>query len=337
MHRAGRVRRAANGPTKLTEKLSMFPLSHVRSRSFPHPAVVGGVFLSWLLVVACVSSAPAQSSAVPAAAVPMTADVPVAPSQAVRDEPSLGAPTTSADASPPSLDDPTRFIRQWMEPGSLPTTVKTVAVITLFSLVPAVVLMTTSFIRISIVLGLLRQALGTSMLPSNQIMTMLSMFLTVLIMMPVWTQVYQEAIVPFSRQDAPRPAAELLQCGLGPISEFMGRQIERAGNAADVWLFYDYLGQSGAEPQTYGDVPLPALLPAFVLSELKVAFLIGFQIYLPFLIIDLVVASVSTSLGMMMLPPTMISLPLKLVMFVLVDGWHLVVQMLLESFGGPIG
>lgn len=233
-----------------------------------------------------------------------------------------------------TIEQLTESLRPWLDPASFPATLKTVAAITVISLVPALVLMTTSFIRISIVLGLLRQALGTPMLPSNQIMTTLAMFLTLLIMLPVWTRVYHDGIAPCLEPENSRPAAELLQLGMLPIREFMGRQIDRADNAADVWLFYDYLGTATQEPQTYAEVPLPALLPAFVLSELKVAFLIGFQIYLPFLIIDLVVASVSTSLGLMMLPPTMVSLPLKLMMFVLVDGWHLVVQMLLESFGG---
>ena len=112
----------------------------------------------------------------------------------------------------------------------------------------------------------------------------------------------------------------------------MSEQIERTENSEDVWLFYRYLPQPVAEPKTYDDVPLVVLLPAYMLSELKTAFLIGFQIYLPFLVLDIVVASVTISMGMMMLPPVLISLPFKLLLFVLVDGWHLVVEMLLESF-----
>ena len=124
--------------------------------------------------------------------------------------------------------------------------------------------------------------------------------------------------------------------GVVPLKRFMSRQIDAAGNSDDVWLFYEYLPaneRTTKPPETYEDVPLVALLPAFMLSELKVAFLIGFQIYLPFLILDLVVSSVTISMGMMMLPPVMISLPLKLLLFVLVDGWTLIVGMLLESFG----
>ena len=118
-----------------------------------------------------------------------------------------------------------------------------------------------------------------------------------------------------------------------PIRRFMSEQIERTENADDVWLFYRYLPASTAEePKTYDDVPLVVLLPAFMLSELKTAFLIGFQIYLPFLVLDIVVASVTISMGMMMLPPVLISLPFKLLLFVLVDGWHLVVEMLVGEF-----
>jgi flagellar biosynthetic protein FliP len=113
----------------------------------------------------------------------------------------------------------------------------------------------------------------------------------------------------------------------------MSRQIEIAGNSDDVWLFYQYLPESERrQPSTYDDVPLQVLLPAFVLSELKIAFLIGFQVYLPFLVLDVVVSSITVSMGMVMLPPTMISLPLKLMLFVLVDGWNLVVGMLMQSF-----
>jgi flagellar biosynthetic protein FliP len=117
----------------------------------------------------------------------------------------------------------------------------------------------------------------------------------------------------------------------------MSRQIQIAGNSDDVWLFHQYAASDASTPQTYDDVPLQALVPAFILSELKTSFLIGFQIYLPFLILDIVISSVTISMGMLMLPPAMISLPFKLLLFVLVDGWRLVVGMLLESVGGPGG
>jgi flagellar biosynthetic protein FliP len=200
-----------------------------------------------------------------------------------------------------------------------------------------VLLMTTSFVRIIVVLGLLRQALGTQQLPPSQVITALAMFMTLVVMTPTWNQVYSESIRPYSRGEITDPE-EAWNAGVVPLKAFMARQIDLAGNSDDVWLFYEYLPESqrrGQPPETYDQVPLQALLPAFMLSELKVAFLIGFQIYLPFLILDLVVSSVTISMGMMMLPPVMISLPLKLLLFVLVDGWTLVVQMLLESFGGP--
>lgn len=223
-------------------------------------------------------------------------------------------------------------LRQFSEPAAFSATLKTVAALTVLSLAPAVLLMTTSFVRIAVVLGLLRQAIGAQWLPSNQIITSLAMFLTLLVMTPVWTQIYDEVIVPYTSEATQMSAETAWQTGIQPVRRFMSQQIEKAQNSDDVWLFMNYLPEPVTEPKTYDDVPFQALLPAFMLSELKVAFLIGFRIFLPFLIIDLVVASVSTSMGMMMLPPTMVSLPMKLLLFVLVDGWHLVVGMLLESF-----
>jgi len=179
------------------------------------------------------------------------------------------------------------------------------------------------------VLGLLRQAVGTQQLPPSQVITSLALFISLLIMAPTWKQVYDEAVVPYSQRQL--GAEEAWKAGVQPIRRFMSMQIERTGNTADVWLFLNYIPDH-PEPKTYDDVSLLALLPAFMLSELKTAFLIGFQIYLPFLIIDLVVSSVMVSMGMLMVPPALVSLPLKLLLFVLVDGWHLVVGMLMESF-----
>lgn len=206
--------------------------------------------------------------------------------------------------------------------------------LSILSLAPAILLMTTCYVRITVVLGLLRQALGMNQLPPTQVLTALSLFMTALVMTPVWTDVYQEAIVPYRDSPQDVPWEEVWSRGVRPLRKFMSRQIDRADNSEDVWLFYGYLpeSQSRTVPRTYDDVPLQALLPAFLLSELKVAFLIGFQICLPFLIVDLVTASVMTSMGMMMVPPGVVSLPLKLLLFVLLDGWRLVVGMLLESF-----
>lgn len=218
----------------------------------------------------------------------------------------------------------------WTSPEGLTSTVKIMLLLTVISLAPAVLIMTTSFVRIIVVLGLLRQALGTQQLPPSQVITSLALFLTLLVMAPVWKQVYDEAVVPYSQREL--SLEEAWTAGVAPIRQFMSMQIERTGNRDDVWLFIDYLPETSSTPEKYDDVPLTALLPAFMLSELKTAFLIGFRIYLPFLILDMVIASVMISMGMLMLPPVLISLPFKLLLFVLVDGWNLVVGMLLESF-----
>ncbi len=225
---------------------------------------------------------------------------------------------------------------QWTSPAGIGSTLQIMLLLTVLSMAPAILLMTTSFVRIIIVLGLLRQALGMQQLPPNQVITSIAMFMTLLIMTPVWTEVYEESIQPYSDPEIEMGLDEAWDAGTRPVRRFMSRQIMIAKNDDDVWLFYDYLPPESRtmseEASDYSDVPLQVLLPAFMLSELKTAFLIGFQIYLPFLILDLVVASVTISMGMLMLPPMMISLPFKLLLFVLVDGWRLVIGMLLESF-----
>ncbi|MCE9526777.1 MAG: flagellar type III secretion system pore protein FliP [Planctomycetales bacterium] len=241
---------------------------------------------------------------------------------------------------PPTSDAVSDILKggpqEWTSPERLSSSLQILLLLTVLSLAPAVLLMTTSFVRIIVVLGLLKQALGTQQLPPSQVLTTLALFMTLLVMTPTWSAVYTESIGPYTRGEIASPE-EAFNLGVLPIKRFMSRQIDLAGNANDVWLFFDYLPEEQRQkvPETYDEVPLQALLPAFMLSELKVAFLIGFQIYLPFLILDIVVSSVTISMGMMMLPPVMISLPLKLLLFVLVDGWNLVVGMLLASFGAP--
>ncbi len=222
----------------------------------------------------------------------------------------------------------------WFEPSGLSSTLQIMLLLTVLSLAPAILLMTTSFVRIVIVLGLLRQALGTQQLPPGQVITTLAMFLTLLIMGPVWTEVYNESIAPYTDPEISMTWQEAFDAGTLPIKKFMGEQIKINQNNDDIWLFYQYLPeeQQSNPPEYYHEVPLQVLLPAFMLSELKTAFLIGFNIYLPFLILDIVISSVTISMGMLMLPPVIISLPFKLMLFVLVDGWNLVVGMLLESF-----
>ena len=222
---------------------------------------------------------------------------------------------------------------QWTSPEGLASSLQVMLLLTVLSLAPAILLMTTCYVRIIIVLGLLRQAIGLQSLPPSQVMTSIALFMTLFVMSPVWTRVYHDAIKPYTDPNTSMSLEEAYEAGSIPIREFMARQIETARNHDDVLLFYGYMDSDLPEPETFEDVPLRVLLPAYILSELKTAFLMGFQIYLPFLIVDLVVASVTISMGMLMLPPQVISLPFKLLLFVLVDGWHLVVQMLMESFG----
>jgi len=258
------------------------------------------------------------------------------PVQAQESRPSAPAALPPAPILPDPVAEALRGgPESWTSPQRLSSTLQVMLLLTVLSLAPAVLLMTTSFVRIVVVLGLLRQAIGTQQLPPSQVMTTLAMFMTLLVMGPTWNEIYSKSIRPYSRGEIADPETAW-NAGVVPLKEFMSRQIELAGNSDDVWLFYDYLPENQRTtkpPENYEEVPLVVLLPAFMLSELKVAFLIGFQIYLPFLILDLVVSSVTISMGMMMLPPVMISLPLKLLLFVLVDGWTLVVGMLLESFG----
>ncbi|MCE9607555.1 MAG: flagellar type III secretion system pore protein FliP [Planctomycetia bacterium] len=234
--------------------------------------------------------------------------------------------------SPAKLAVPTELLggpQQWTSPEGLTSALQVMFLMTVVSLAPALLMMTTCFIRVLVVLGLLRQALGTQQLPPNQVLTSLALFITLAVMTPVWTQTYEQAIVPYTNHQI--NVEQAFERGVGPIRRFMSLQIERCGNSDDVWLFLRYTSVD-KQPETYDEVPLSALLPAFMLSELKTAFLIGFQIYLPFLIIDMVVSSVLIAMGMMMLPPVLISLPFKLLLFVMIDGWHLIVGMLMDSF-----
>ena len=231
---------------------------------------------------------------------------------------------------------------EWTSPQGLASTLQVMLLLTVVSLAPAILLMTTGFVRIIVVLGLLRQALGTQQLPPSQVVTSIALFMTLLLMAPVWTETYDKGIRPYTNNEISLETS--FERGVLPIRKFMAHQIQVTKNDDDVYLFMKYLPQpkdaQGSTPnyvyyepvEGETEVPLLALLPGYMLSELKTAFLIGFQIYLPFVILDIVVASVTISMGMLMLPPVLISLPFKLLLFVLVDGWHLVVKMLLESF-----
>jgi flagellar biosynthetic protein FliP len=184
--------------------------------------------------------------------------------------------------------------------------------------------MLTSFTRIAIVFSLLRQAMGTNQLPPNQVVIGLALFLTFYVMAPVWQQVNQDALQPLIAKQIDQQQA--FNKALGPIRTFMISQTREKDLALLVNI------AKIARPANIGDVPTTVLIPAFIISELKTAFQIGFMLYVPFLIIDMVVASVLLSMGMMMLPPIMVSLPFKLMIFVLADGWHLIVGSLVKSF-----
>lgn len=203
-----------------------------------------------------------------------------------------------------------------------------VILLTVLSLAPAILIMMTSFTRIIIVLSLLRQALGTQQLPPNQVLIGLSLFMTFLVMGPTWDRVNKEALTPY--MDGQMDQKSALVAAQVPLREFMIKQIRAGDNDADVRLFTEAAGQP--QPKKWDDVKTMTLIPAFMLSELKTAFLLGFKIYLPFLIIDMVISTVLISMGMMMLPPVLISLPFKLLLFVLVNGWHLITASLMGSF-----
>ncbi|MEM1329328.1 MAG: flagellar type III secretion system pore protein FliP [Planctomycetota bacterium] len=223
-------------------------------------------------------------------------------------------------------------------PG-LSATINIMILLTVLTLVPSIVLMTTCFLRIIIVLGLLKQALGTQSLPPSQVVTGLALFMTLLVMMPTVDRIWNEAVTPYTQGEI-RDYDDLWQAAKTPVRDFMFNQIEATGNWSSLYMVLNYRGVDTSDPAelTRADVDMVSLVPAYMLSELKTAFLMGFRVYLPFLVIDMVIASLLISMSMMMLPPILISLPFKLMLFVMVDGWTLVVGSLLASFaqGGSV-
>ncbi len=209
-------------------------------------------------------------------------------------------------------------------PQEVATAVQLLVVLTVLSLAPAILLMLTSFTRIVIVLSLLRQAIGIQQLPPNQVIIGLSLFLTVFVMAPVGQEIHKVALEPYLAKRISQ--SDALVRALDPLRDFMLRQTRQPDLALMVQL------AKMPQPRTPADLPTHVLVPAFALSEIKTAFQMGFVLFIPFLIIDIVVASVLMSMGMMMLPPIAISLPFKLLLFVLADGWHLVVRALVAGF-----
>ena len=234
------------------------------------------------------------------------------------------AQQSGGSGSPLVVPQVTIGIGQADTPDQVSTAVKILLLITVLAMVPTLLLMLTSFTRILVVLSFMRQALGTHQTPTNQIVLGLALFLTVFVMFPVWTQIHEDAVKPYMAEEIGYEDA--LTNALKPLRTFMLMQTREK----DLGLFLKISNR--AKPQTVAEVPTWVIIPAFVISELKTAFMIGFLIWLPFLIIDMVIASVLMSMGMLMLPPIMISLPFKLLVFVLADGWYLLIGSLINSF-----
>lgn len=222
--------------------------------------------------------------------------------------------------------------------GGLSTSLSILLLLTVLTLVPAILVMCTSFTRIVVVLALLRQALGTQSLPPTQVVVGLSLFLTFLVMSPTLQRINTEVLQPMQDPDVEMSETEAWDKAKQPLRDFMFAQIDHGGNWDSVYMLMEWREPGSTKDRSdlrRADVDMLTLIPAFMLSELKIAFLLGFRLYLPFLVIDMVISSVLISMGMLMLPPVLISLPFKLLLFVLVDGWNLVVANLLSSFAMP--
>ncbi len=275
-----------------------------------------GIFPLTLAAAACALSLAGRSAL---AQSPATPEAPAQSSGAAIDNP-LGIPDLRGIVPPAR------------EGEGVSTSLRILVLLTILSLAPSILIMMTSFTRILVVLALLRQALGTQQLPPGQVLVGLSLIITVLVMAPTWQRMKTQAVDPYL--DGKLSQTQAFDLGVAPLREFMVRQIEYAENEEHVYLFHEYVHGPlpAGEELALDQIDLSALVPAFVLSELKTAFVMGFRIYLPFLVIDMVIASILISMGMMMLPPVLISLPFKLMLFVLADGWGMVVGSLLESF-----
>ncbi|MBR1622454.1 MAG: flagellar type III secretion system pore protein FliP [Pseudobutyrivibrio sp.] len=242
------------------------------------------------------------------------------------DNPGYGATENAPNASDEVVGNRGGFTLTFDgEDGNFTATLRMLLVLTIITLSPSILIMLTSFTRCVIVLHFVRAAIGTNTAPPNQILIGLALFLTLFIMSPVLTTIKTEAIDPFDAGEITQE--ESIDNAIAPIREFMYGQTQ----TKDLDLFCDISGIS-YEVNDYDSVPFTVIVPAFILSELRTAFIIGFLIYVPFIVIDMVVASVLMSMGMMMLPPTTISLPFKILLFILVDGWNLVIGGLVKTF-----
>ena len=249
--------------------------------------------------------------------------VPRVDSKAGVDE--IGGSGTAGVSDPEDPDDFQFNITSNAGSSSLSASLQMLLVLTVLALAPSILIMMTSFTRIIVVLHFVRSALGTQTTPPNQVLVGLALFLTMFIMSPVISNVNANCVQPFQKGELTQE--EALNEGLKPIREFMFKQTNRS----DIKLFLDIEGKN-TEVDSEDEVPTMVIMPAFIISELRTAFIIGFLIYLPFIVIDMVVASTLMSMGMMMLPPTTISMPFKILLFVLADGWNLVIGQVVETF-----
>jgi len=294
------------------------------------------IWLIWLMLPAAVAIGQQNPSGM--GEFPAMGDLP-----AFSDSGVLPSETSTSSTGEPSIfSNPAALLEDSVKPEKLSSSLSIMLLLTVLSLAPAILVLTTCFTRIVVVLALLRQAMATQQLPPAQVITGLALFMTFSVMAPTWQQIKTDAIDPYVNPVEGEQSIgidEAWHRASGHLRSFMITQIENTGNTEDVYMFVeigivpDELKPKIAnETLQWQDVTMAALIPAFITSELKQAFIMGFYIYMPFLLIDMVIASILMSMGMMMLPPVLISLPFKLLLFVLVDGWHLVIGSLLQSF-----
>lgn len=281
-----------------------------------------------LATVSFVRGEEAPPALAPVEAFPATEAVPTMPAAGAGAGRAASGPVERV-ASLPGLPAWSDLVPGGVSTRSVDGIVSAVLVFGVASLAPAILLMTTSFVRMSVVLSLVRQGLGTPGLPSNQIVTSLALFLSLMVMWPVWSVAYREGVVPL--QEGRIDLQTAFERGAVPVRRWMANQIEAAGNRQTMLMFLSRHPSAPRDVRSYDDVPLETLLPAFLVSELETAFSIGVRILIPFLVLDLLVATLLASTGLGTVSPASVALPLKLVVFVMADGWSLVVQSLLDG------
>ena len=281
------------------------------------------LLLTVMLAVGCVSESELQAAREAAQQSEATdAATPLEPGEPLSDPEDGETQAEEAQAGETNSD----FLTQLTELlGSRSASVQIIILLTVLSVAPSLLMMLTSFVRIVMVLSFTRNALGLQQMPPNQVLVGFALILTLLVMSPVVEQVKQEAYIPYITEQI--ELEEAVERGIAPVKEFMLRQTR----SDDLQMFFSFSGEAPVEDVL--DTPMKIVMPAFLISEFRTAFEIGFFIFIPFIVIDMIVASTLMSMGMMMLPPTTISLPFKVLLFVVVDGWSLTVQSLLTSFG----